>query len=75
VRAQAQRHKGSVEIIVIGDEAIIQVKCTKGHGWTNDFRPRQGQRWCRECRRAELAEHKALIRQQEEAERQRIADE
>jgi len=75
VRVQAQRNGGHYRIQVSNEEAIIQVDCAKGHQWTNDFRPRQGQKWCRECRREQIAQEKESVRRQEEEEQQRIADE
>ena len=72
-RNNATRTGGRIEVVVQEDVAFIKVICPKGHRRVNDFRPRQGQRPCRECGRERIAQEKERIRQEEEEEAQRRA--
>lgn len=69
-RNNASRTGGHIEVVVHqeGSGSYIKVFCPQGHLRINDFRPRQGQRLCRECSREKIAQEKERIRLEEEKE-------
>lgn len=59
IDATAAKYDGHTNVVRIDPVSIgIQVHCHAGHTWVTEFKAKQGQKWCRDCRKAENDQRK-----------------